>query len=158
MPRQWPKIEEHIADAVAKGRKGEFWAAKRHALGGTFFEPTILTQVTPKMLVAREETFGPRWRPLFKFQTEAEAIAMANDNRVRPWPRIYTTRDLARSWRVLRGDRIRHRRVEHRKLFPPKWRPFGGRQGIGNRARKGRKYGISRLHRDEVRVRRAEVS
>src|SRR6202051_1974782 len=69
------KTEEHIADAVAKGAAIKL-GGKRHALGGTFFEPTILTQVTATMLVAREETFGPI-APLFKFHSEAEAIAMA---------------------------------------------------------------------------------
>src|SRR6202167_2373907 len=67
------KVEEHIADALAKGAKVAL-GGRRHALGGSFFEPTILTGVTPKMLVAREETFGPV-APLFKFKTEAEAIA-----------------------------------------------------------------------------------
>src|SRR5580692_4430138 len=71
------KVEEHVADAVAKGAK-VLLGGKRHALGGTFFEPTILTGVTPQMAVAREETFGPV-APLFKFKTEAEAISMAND-------------------------------------------------------------------------------
>src|SRR5579859_6718009 len=71
------KVEEHIADALAKGAQVAI-GGKRHALGGTFYEPTILTGVTTSMLVAREETFGPV-APLFKFKTEAEAIAMAND-------------------------------------------------------------------------------
>src|SRR5580658_2131776 len=88
------KIEEHIEDAVAKGATITL-GGKRHALGGTFFEPTILTQVTPAMLVAREETFGPV-APLFKFQTEAEAIAMANDTEFGVAAYLYT-RDLARS-------------------------------------------------------------
>src|SRR5580692_3859271 len=91
------KVEEHIADAVAKGAKLTL-GGKRHALGGTFFQPTILTEVTPKMLVAREETFGPV-APLFKFATEAEAIAMANDTEFGLAAYLYT-RDLARSWRV----------------------------------------------------------
>ena len=69
-----------------------------HALGGTFFEPTVLTEVTPAMLVAREETFGPV-APLFRFETEAEAIRMANDTEFGLAAYFYT-RDLARSWRV----------------------------------------------------------
>ena len=91
------KVEEHVADALAKGAKVAS-GGKRHALGGTFFEPTILTGVTPEMLVAREETFGPV-APLFKFKTEAEAIAMANDTEFGLAAYFYT-RDLARSWRV----------------------------------------------------------
>ena len=91
------KVEEHIADAVAKGAT-VLLGGKRHALGGSFFEPTILTDVTPKMLLAREETFGPV-APLFKFETEAQAIAMANDTEFGLAAYIYT-RDLARSWRV----------------------------------------------------------
>ncbi|MBD1204020.1 MAG: NAD-dependent succinate-semialdehyde dehydrogenase, partial [Rhodobacteraceae bacterium] len=70
------KVEEHISDALAKGAKVET-GGKRHALGGSFFEPTILTGVTTDMLVTNEETFGPL-APLFKFETEEEVIAMAN--------------------------------------------------------------------------------
>src|SRR5262245_45001303 len=71
------KVESHIADATAKGAKVVV-GGKRHALGGRFFEPTILTGVTPAMAVAREETFGPV-APLFRFNDESEAIRMAND-------------------------------------------------------------------------------
>src|SRR5258708_21478544 len=91
------KVEEHIADALRKGASVAL-GGKRHALGGTFFEPTILTGVTSEMLVAREETFGPI-APLFKFHSEAEAIAMANDTEFGLAAYLYT-RDLARSWRV----------------------------------------------------------
>jgi len=90
-------VEEHIADAVRKGASVAL-GGKRHALGGTFFEPTILTGVTSEMLIAREETFGPI-APLFKFHSEAEAIAMANDTEFGLAAYLYT-RDLARSWRV----------------------------------------------------------
>ncbi|HXC38426.1 MAG TPA: NAD-dependent succinate-semialdehyde dehydrogenase, partial [Burkholderiales bacterium] len=69
------KIEEHIADALAKGGK-VLTGGKRHALGGSFFEPTVLTGATPAMLLAKEETFGPL-APLFRFKTEAEAIALS---------------------------------------------------------------------------------
>ena len=62
------KVEEHIADAVAKGAQGRGRGGNRHALGGTFFEPTVLTGVTPEMEIAREETFGPV-APLFRFET-----------------------------------------------------------------------------------------
>ncbi|MCL4814544.1 MAG: NAD-dependent succinate-semialdehyde dehydrogenase, partial [Vicinamibacteraceae bacterium] len=94
------KVEEHIADARAKGARVAHGGA-RHALGGTFFEPTVLTDVTPDMLVAREETFGPV-APLFRFETEAEAIRMANDTEFGLAAYFYT-RDLARSWRVAEG-------------------------------------------------------
>src|SRR3984893_14971359 len=71
------KVEEHIADAVGKGAQIAY-GGKRHALGGTFFQPTIITNVTTDMLMAREETFGPV-APLFRFETESQAIRMAND-------------------------------------------------------------------------------
>jgi succinate-semialdehyde dehydrogenase/glutarate-semialdehyde dehydrogenase len=131
------KVEEHIADAVAKGAAVAL-GGKRHALGGTFFEPTILTQVTPKMLVAREETFGPV-APLFKFQTEAEAIAMANDTEFGLAAYVYT-RDLARSWRV--SEAIEYGIVGlNTGIISTEVAPFGGvkESGIG---REGSKYGI----------------
>ena len=90
-------MEEHIADALAKGARIAY-GGKRHALGGTFFEPTVVTGVTPAMLVAREETFGPV-APLFRFESEQEAIRMANDTEFGLASYLYT-RDLARSWRV----------------------------------------------------------
>src|SRR5580658_6876098 len=131
------KIEEHIADAVGKGATVAL-GGKRHALGGTFFEPTILTQVTPAMLVAREETFGPV-APLFKFQTEAEAIAMANDTEFGLAAYLYT-RDLARSWRV--SEAIEYGIVGlNTGIISTEVAPFGGvkESGIG---REGSKYGI----------------
>ena len=131
------KVEEHIADAVAKGAKVAL-GGKRHALGGTFFEPTILTGVTPKMLVAREETFGPI-APLFKFETEAEAIAMANDTEFGLAAYLYT-RDLARSWRV--SEAIEYGIVGlNTGLISTEVAPFGGvkESGMG---REGSKYGI----------------
>jgi succinate-semialdehyde dehydrogenase/glutarate-semialdehyde dehydrogenase len=131
------KIEEHIADAVAKGASVKL-GGKRHALGGTFFEPTILTQVTPKMLIAREETFGPV-APLFKFNTEAEAIAMANDTEFGLAAYLYT-RDLARSWRV--SEAIEYGIVGlNTGIISTEVAPFGGvkESGIG---REGSKYGI----------------
>jgi succinate-semialdehyde dehydrogenase / glutarate-semialdehyde dehydrogenase len=131
------KIEEHIADAVAKGAIVKM-GGRRHALGGTFFEPTILTQVTPQMLVAREETFGPV-APLFKFQTEAEAISMANDTEFGLAAYVYT-RDLARSWRV--SEAIEYGIVGlNTGIISTEVAPFGGvkESGIG---REGSKYGI----------------
>jgi succinate-semialdehyde dehydrogenase/glutarate-semialdehyde dehydrogenase len=70
------KVEEHIADAVKKGGK-VVTGGKRHKLGGTFFEPTVIANVTPDMAVAREETFGPV-APIFKFKKEEDGVKMAN--------------------------------------------------------------------------------
>ena len=131
------KVEEHIADAVAKGAKVAL-GGKRHALGGSFFEPTILTDVTPKMLVAREETFGPV-APLFKFESEAQAIAMANDTEFGLAAYLYT-RDVARSWRV--SEAIEYGIVGlNTGIISTEVAPFGGvkESGIG---REGSKYGI----------------
>jgi succinate-semialdehyde dehydrogenase / glutarate-semialdehyde dehydrogenase len=131
------KVEEHIADALAKGAKIAL-GGKRHALGGSFFEPTILTDVTPKMLVAREETFGPV-APLFKFETEAQGIAMANDTEFGLAAYIYT-RDLARSWRV--SEALEYGIVGlNTGIISTEVAPFGGvkESGIG---REGSKYGI----------------
>jgi len=131
------KIEEHIADALAKGAKLVL-GGKRHALGGTFFEPTILTGVTPKMLVAREETFGPV-APLFKFNTEAEAIAMANDTEFGLAAYVYT-RDLARSWRV--SEAIEYGIVGlNTGIISTEVAPFGGVKESGT-GREGSRYGI----------------
>ena len=131
------KVEEHIADALAKGAKVAL-GGKRHALGGSFFEPTILTDVTPRMLVAREETFGPV-APLFKFDSEAQAIAMANDTEFGLAAYLYT-RDLARSWRV--SEAIEYGIVGlNTGIISTETAPFGGvkESGIG---REGSKYGI----------------
>ena len=131
------KVEEHIADALSKGAKVAL-GGKRHALGGFFFEPTILTDVTPKMLVAREETFGPV-APLFKFETEAEAVAMANDTEFGLAAYFYT-RDLARSWRV--SEAVEYGIVGlNTGIISTELAPFGGikESGIG---REGSKYGI----------------
>jgi succinate-semialdehyde dehydrogenase/glutarate-semialdehyde dehydrogenase len=131
------KVEEHVADAVAKGAK-ILAGGKRHALGGTFFEPTILTGVTPQMTVAREETFGPV-APLFKFKTEAEAIAMANDTEFGLAAYVYT-RDLARSWRVC--EAIEYGIVGlNTGIISTEVAPFGGVKESGT-GREGSKYGI----------------
>ena len=131
------KVEEHIADALAKGARVAL-GGKRHALGGTFFEPTILTDVTSKMLVAREETFGPV-APLFKFESEAQAIAMANDTEFGLAAYLYT-RDLARSWRV--SEAIEYGIIGlNTGIISTEVAPFGGvkESGMG---REGSKYGI----------------
>jgi succinate-semialdehyde dehydrogenase/glutarate-semialdehyde dehydrogenase len=131
------KVEEHIADAVRKGA-GVALGGKRHALGGTFFEPTILTGVTSEMLIAREETFGPV-APLFRFRTEAEAIAMANDTEFGLAAYLYT-RDLARSWRV--SEAIEYGIVGlNTGIISTEVAPFGGVKESGT-GREGSKYGI----------------
>ncbi|HMD75357.1 MAG TPA: NADP-dependent succinate-semialdehyde dehydrogenase [Steroidobacteraceae bacterium] len=131
------KVEEHIADAVSKGATIAA-GGKRHALGGTFFEPTILSNVTRLMLVAREETFGPV-APLFKFRTESEAIGMANDTEFGLAAYLYT-RDLARSWRV--SEAIEYGIVGiNTGIISTEVAPFGGVKESGN-GREGSKYGI----------------
>jgi succinate-semialdehyde dehydrogenase/glutarate-semialdehyde dehydrogenase len=131
------KVEEHIADALSKGARVAL-GGRRHALGGTFFEPTILTGVTPAMLVAREETFGPI-APLFRFATEAEAIAMANDTEFGLAAYLYT-RDLARSWRV--SEAIEYGIVGlNTGIISTEVAPFGGVKESGT-GREGSKYGI----------------
>ena len=131
------KIEEHIADAVAKGAK-VVAGGKRHALGGSFFQPTVITGVTPEMKVAREETFGPL-APLFKFKTEAEAIKMANDTEFGLAAYFYS-RDVGRVWRV--AEALEYGIVGiNEGLISTEVAPFGGvkESGVG---REGSHYGI----------------
>jgi succinate-semialdehyde dehydrogenase/glutarate-semialdehyde dehydrogenase len=131
------KIEEHIADAVAKGAKIAM-GGKRHALGGSFFEPTILTDVTPQMAVAREETFGPL-APLFRFKTEEEVIKMANDTEFGLASYFYA-RDLGRVWRV--AEAVEYGIVGiNTGIISSEVAPFGGVKESGN-GREGSKYGI----------------
>jgi succinate-semialdehyde dehydrogenase / glutarate-semialdehyde dehydrogenase len=131
------KVEEHIADAVAKGARIAT-GGKRHALGGTFFQPTVLTHVTPDMKVAREETFGPV-APLFAFATDDEAVRMANDTEFGLAAYFYT-RDLGRAWRI--GEALEYGIVGlNTGLISTEVAPFGGikESGVG---REGSKYGI----------------
>jgi succinate-semialdehyde dehydrogenase/glutarate-semialdehyde dehydrogenase len=131
------KVERHVADAVAKGAKVAL-GGKRHALGGTFYEPTVLTHVTPDMLVAREETFGPV-APVFRFEAEADAVRMANDTEF-GLAAYYYTRDVARAWRV--AEALEYGIVGlNTGLISTEEAPFGGwkESGIG---REGSKYGI----------------
>jgi succinate-semialdehyde dehydrogenase/glutarate-semialdehyde dehydrogenase len=131
------KVEEHVADAVGKGAKVAF-GGKRHALGGTFYQPTVLVDVTPKMAVAREETFGPV-APLFRFESEADAIRLANDTEFGLAAYVYT-RDLGRSWRV--SEALEYGIVGlNTGIISTEVAPFGGvkESGFG---REGSKYGI----------------
>jgi len=131
------KVERHLADAVSKGARIAL-GGKRHALGGTFFEPTVVTDVTPAMLMAREETFGPV-APLFRFESEQDAIHMANDTEFGLAAYFYT-RDLARSWRV--SEALQYGMVGlNTGIISTEIAPFGGvkESGIG---REGSKYGI----------------
>jgi len=129
------KVEEHIADAVAKGGKVAYGG---NHLGGNFFEPTIITGVTAQMAVAREETFGPV-APLFKFKTEEEAIAMANATEFGLACYFYT-RDIGRIWRV--GEALDYGMVGiNEGLISTAEAPFGGvkQSGIG---REGSAHGM----------------
>jgi len=131
------KVESHIRDAQSKGAKIVL-GGKRHPLGGRFFEPTILTDVTTQMLVAREETFGPV-APLFRFKTEAEALALANDTEFGLAAYFYG-RDIARVWRV--AEALESGIVGiNTGIISTEVAPFGGvkESGLG---REGSKYGI----------------
>jgi succinate-semialdehyde dehydrogenase / glutarate-semialdehyde dehydrogenase len=131
------KVESHVADAVKKGAKIAV-GGHRHALGGSFFEPTVLTGVTTDMLITREETFGPV-APLYRFKTEAEAIKMANDTEFGLAAYFYS-RDIGRIWRV--AEALEYGIVGiNEGIISTEIAPFGGMKesGIG---REGSKYGI----------------
>jgi succinate-semialdehyde dehydrogenase / glutarate-semialdehyde dehydrogenase len=131
------KVESHIADATAKGAS-VLVGGRRHARGGRFFEPTILTGVTPQMAVAREETFGPV-APIFRFRDEAEAVALANATEFGLAAYFYG-RDVARIWRV--AEALEYGIVGiNTGLISTEVAPFGGMKesGLG---REGSKYGI----------------
>jgi succinate-semialdehyde dehydrogenase / glutarate-semialdehyde dehydrogenase len=131
------KVEEHIADAVTKGARVVL-GGNRHALGGRFFEPTVIVDVTPSMMVAREETFGPV-APLFRFKTEDEAVSMANNTEFGLAAYFYG-RDIGRVWRV--AEALESGMVGiNTGLISTEVAPFGGvkESGLG---REGSKYGI----------------
>ncbi len=131
------KVEEHVADALAKGAK-LLCGGRRHPLGGSFYEPTVLADVTPDMAVASEETFGPI-APLFRFTTEEEAIRMANDTEFGLASYFYS-RDNARIWRI--AESIEYGIVGiNTGLISTAVAPFGGikESGFG---REGSKYGV----------------
>ncbi len=131
------KVEEHITDATSRGAK-VLVGGRRHARGGRFFEPTILTDVTAAMLIAREETFGPV-APLFRFTTEAEAVKLANATPFGLAAYFYG-RDIGRVWRV--AEALEYGIVGiNAGLISTEVAPFGGvkESGLG---REGSKYGI----------------
>lgn len=131
------KVEEHIADAVSKGGR-VIAGGKRHARGGNFFEMTVVADVNSTMAVAREETFGPL-APLFRFETEADAIRLANDTEFGLAAYFYG-RDIGRVWRV--AEALEYGMVGiNTGLITTEVAPFGGvkQSGIG---REGSKYGI----------------
>ncbi len=131
------KVQRHLADATAKGA-AVMAGGKAHALGGNFFEPTILTNVDSSMLVAREETFGPL-APLFRFSDEADVVRQANDTEFGLAAYFYA-RDLSRVFRV--AERLEYGMVGiNTGLISTEVAPFGGMKSSGL-GREGSKYGI----------------
>ena len=131
------KVERHIQDAVQKGAK-LVTGGRRHSLGGTFYEPTVLTGATPAMAVAKEETFGPL-SALFRFKDDAEAIQMANDTEF-GLAAYFCTRDLSRAFRV--SEALEYGMVGvNEGIITTEVAPFGGvkESGVG---REGSKYGM----------------
>jgi succinate-semialdehyde dehydrogenase / glutarate-semialdehyde dehydrogenase len=130
------KVEAHVADALKKGAKATI-GGKRHALGGTFFEPTVLAGLSASMLIAREETFGPV-APVFRFKDEADAIAQANDTQYGLASYFYA-RDLGRVWRV--AEALEYGMVGiNTGAISTELAPFGGvkESGLG---REGSRHG-----------------
>ncbi|QGZ36499.1 NAD-dependent succinate-semialdehyde dehydrogenase [Stappia indica] len=131
------KVEEHVSDALAKGAR-VLEGGARAELGGTFYRPTVLADVTSDMAVAREETFGPV-APLFRFEDEAEAVAMANDTEFGLASYFYS-KDLARVWRV--AEALESGMVGiNTGLISTEVAPFGGikQSGLG---REGSRHGV----------------
>lgn len=130
------KVEDHIADAVSKGAT-LVTGGKRHALGGTFFEPTVLCGVTREMLIADEETFGPV-APLFRFETTAEVIALANDT-IYGLAAYFYGRDLTQVWRV--AEALEYGMIGiNTGLISTEVAPFGGVKQSGQ-GREGSRHG-----------------
>tara|TARA_R110002049_G_scaffold300880_2_gene492522 strand:- start:3229 stop:4680 length:1452 start_codon:yes stop_codon:yes gene_type:complete len=131
------KVKSHIENALSQGAK-VLCGGQSHSLGGNFFEPTVLGDATPTMDVANEETFGPL-APLFRFGTEAEAIAMANDTPFGLAAYVYT-QNIGRCWRV--GEALEYGMVGiNEGIISTEVAPFGGikASGVG---REGSHYGI----------------
>jgi len=131
------KIEDHIQDAVSHGAR-VLLGGKQHALGRTFFEPTVLADVTPKMKVAREETFGPL-APLFRFESDEDAVRLANDTEFGLASYFYS-RDIGRIWRAAEGLEGGIVGI-NTGLISNEVAPFGGvkQSGLG---REGSHYGL----------------
>jgi len=131
------KVEEHVQDAVKKGAK-VVMGGKRHALGGTFYEPTILTDVPVQADIFRDETFGPV-APLFRFKTEEEAIKLANDTEFGLASYFYA-RDVGRIFRV--AEALEYGIIGiNEGIISTEVAPFGGMKSSGL-GREGSKYGI----------------
>lgn len=131
------KVEQHIEDATSKGAR-IVAGGNRHSQGLTFFEPTVLRDVTPEMLIARDETFGPV-APLFKFHTEEEAIQMANDTEY-GLASYFFTKDLGRAFRVM--EKLEYGMVAiNEGVLSTEVAPFGGVKDSGL-GREGSKYGL----------------
>jgi succinate-semialdehyde dehydrogenase/glutarate-semialdehyde dehydrogenase len=131
------KVEAHIEDAVAQGAQVAL-GGRRHALGGNFFEPTVLTGVTSRMRVAREETFGPL-APLFRFSEDEEVVTLANDTEFGLASYFYS-RDIGRVWRV--AEALEYGMVGvNTGLISNEVTPFGGvkQSGLG---REGSRHGM----------------
>jgi succinate-semialdehyde dehydrogenase/glutarate-semialdehyde dehydrogenase len=131
------KVEEHIQDAVSKGAK-VISGGSRHDLGGTFFQPTVLAEVNTDMKVTKEETFGPV-APLYRFETEEQALQMANDTEFGLAAYFYS-RDIGRVWRVMEGLEYGIVGVNE-GIISTEVAPFGGMKESGT-GREGSKYGI----------------
>ena len=131
------KVAAHVEDAVTRGAK-VLTGGNRHALGGTFFEPTVLTEVTSDMTIAQEETFGPV-APLFRFRDEDEAVALANGT---PYglAAYFYTRDFSRSWRV--AEALEYGMIGvNEGIISSELAPFGGVKESGQ-GREGSHHGI----------------
>ncbi|MFQ8432455.1 NAD-dependent succinate-semialdehyde dehydrogenase [Amaricoccus sp. W119] len=136
-PKAVEKVESHISDALSKGAK-VLTGGKRHELGGSFFQPTVLTGITRDMLVANDETFGPV-APLFRFEDEADVIEQANDT-IFGLASYFYARDLGRVWRV--AEALEYGMVGiNTGLISTEVAPFGGvkQSGLG---REGSRHGI----------------
>jgi succinate-semialdehyde dehydrogenase/glutarate-semialdehyde dehydrogenase len=131
------KVEDHVADALGKGAK-LLMGGKRHALGGRFFEPTVLTEVTAEMKVSREETFGPV-APLYRFKTDEDAVRLANATEFGLAAYFYA-RDVGRVFRIAEAIDTGIVGINV-GIIATEVAPFGGvkQSGLG---REGSKYGI----------------
>ncbi|WP_414157949.1 NAD-dependent succinate-semialdehyde dehydrogenase [Pseudomonas sp. BNK-45] len=131
------KVEAHVGDALEKGAR-LLCGGRRHALGGTFFEPTILTEVSGEMLIAQEETFGPV-AACFRFQDEAEVLQRANDTPFGLSAYFYS-RDIGRVWRMAEGLEAGMVGINE-GIISTEVAPFGGikESGLG---REGSRYGL----------------